>query len=69
MEVLDQQIKAGKKKLGIFYGAAHYPDMEQRLLKDGFKKTKHDWLNAWDVAKPQPKAAPKPDSEEKKDAA
>jgi hypothetical protein len=65
LEVLDEQIKTGKKKLGIFYGAAHYPDMEERLLKDGFKKTTHDWLNAWDVAKPQPKPAEKPVEEKK----
>jgi hypothetical protein len=43
----------GKKKIGIFYGAAHYPDMEERMLKQGFKKTAHEWLTAWDVAKPK----------------
>ena len=45
--VMDKQIAAGKKKIAIFYGAAHLPDMEQRLLKRGFKRTKEDWLRAW----------------------
>jgi hypothetical protein len=70
LDVLDEQITGGKEKLGIFYGAAHYPDMEERLLKRGFKKTNHEWINAWDVAKPQPKPKPaeKP-ADEKKEAA
>lgn len=46
-EVLDKQLAAGKKKLAIFYGAAHLPDMEQRLLKRGFKRTTTEWLKAW----------------------
>ena len=29
------EVLAGKKKLGIFYGAAHFPDMEKRLLAGG----------------------------------
>jgi hypothetical protein len=49
-KVLDQQFKAGKKKLAIFYGAGHLEDMHQRLIKDykmQVKETK--WLNAWDL--------------------
>lgn len=46
-EVLDRQLAAGKKHLAIFYGAAHLPDMEQRLLKRGFKRTATEWLRAW----------------------
>ena len=46
-EVLDKQLAAGKKKLAIFYGAAHLPDMEQRLIKRGFKRTSTKWLKAW----------------------
>ncbi len=49
LEVMDKQIAAGKKHLGIFYGGAHLPDMEQRLLKRGFKRTKKDWLTAWNM--------------------
>ena len=47
--VLDEQLQAGKKKLVIFYGAAHLPDMETRLFKRGFRRTKVEWVTAWDV--------------------
>lgn len=47
LEVMEKQIAAGKKRLAIFYGAAHLADMEERLLKKGFKRTKIDWLKAW----------------------
>lgn len=46
-EVLDKQIAAGKKNLAIFYGAAHLPDMEKRLLERGFKRVNEEWLRAW----------------------
>lgn len=49
LEVLDREIAKGKKKLAIFYGAAHLPDMEQRLVKKGFRKTVTRWLTAWDL--------------------
>lgn len=47
--VMDKEIAAGKKRLAIFYGAAHLGDMEERLLKRGFKRTKVEWLKAWDL--------------------
>jgi len=48
-KVLDREIEAGKKKLAIFYGAAHLPDMEERLLGDKYKMTagEQKWLTAW----------------------
>jgi hypothetical protein len=49
LAVLDEQIAAGKKKLGIFYGAAHFPDMEKRLLEDGWVKSGEEWMTAWDL--------------------
>jgi arsenate reductase-like glutaredoxin family protein len=49
LKVLDAQAAAGKKKIGIFYGAAHFPDMEKRMLKAGFKKVNQKWLTAWDI--------------------
>ena len=54
--VLQQQIKAGKKNLGIFYGAAHLPDMEKRLIAMGFERTGHEWFTAWDLP-PETKSA------------
>ncbi len=51
LEVMNKEITAGKKRLAIFYGAAHLADMEQRLLKQGFKRTQIEWLKAWDLPK------------------
>jgi hypothetical protein len=48
MEVLRDQLKQGKRRLGIFYGAAHLKDMDDRLIKD-FAAVRGDvtWLDAW----------------------
>lgn len=47
-EVLDKQIKDGRKNLGIFYGAGHLKDMHERLEKEfGMRPEKVDWLDAW----------------------
>jgi hypothetical protein len=54
LQVMDEQLHAGKKTLGIFYGAAHLPDMEARLLKQGWKKTSTTWLKAWNVTDVSP---------------
>jgi len=48
--VLEEQLKAGKRKLGVFYGAGHFPDMHQRLLKDfGAELVQTDWVEAWNL--------------------
>lgn len=49
LEVLAQQIAAGKKHLAIFYGAAHLVDMEERMVKLGYKKVATEWVTAWDL--------------------
>ncbi|MGJ8635143.1 MAG: hypothetical protein ACSHX7_14600 [Luteolibacter sp.] len=51
MEVMDGEIGEGRKKIGIFYGAAHFPDMEKRLEARGFKLVSKKWLTAWWVRK------------------
>ncbi|MBL9076109.1 MAG: type II secretion system protein GspG [Planctomycetes bacterium] len=52
LAVLQREMAAGKKRIGIYYGAAHLPHMEQRLVRDlGFTKTGHEWLVAWDCRK------------------
>jgi hypothetical protein len=57
-EVLDKQLKDGKKTIGVFYGAGHFPDMEQRLAKDfEFKRQSERWLTAWQLAKKKAEAA------------
>lgn len=68
LEVLDKEIKSGKKRLAIFYGAGHMPDMARRLIDDFHLKPRQEqWITAWDLhppvkpAKPAvKKAAPEP---------
>lgn len=56
-EVLQAQLKEGKKKIGVFYGAGHLPDMEKRLASDfGLKRDKEQWLVAWVLEKAKPTA-------------
>ncbi|MDB5292130.1 MAG: hypothetical protein JWL69_3371 [Phycisphaerales bacterium] len=53
MEVLKQTMAGGKNKdIGIFYGAGHMHDMEQRLEDMGFKKTAAEWRVGWDMTAP-----------------
>lgn len=55
MQVCRDELAAGKKKLAIFYGAAHLRGMETELVKKmGFKPKGQEWLVAWDIP-----AAPK----------
>ncbi len=61
LQGLTKQVAAGKKKIGIFYGAAHLPDMEKRLIADfGLKRSEERWLTAWNLADGQ---APPPATE------
>ena len=50
LKVLKQQIAAGKKNIGIFYGAAHLKDMEKRLEEMGFTRDKVEYRVAWDLS-------------------
>jgi hypothetical protein len=49
LEIFDREVKAGRKNLGIFYGAAHLPDMEKRLEQRGFRRAGEQWVTAWDI--------------------
>ena len=49
VEVLERELGKGRKKVAIYYGGAHMPDIEQRLAKLGFVKTGERWLVAWDL--------------------
>jgi len=54
MDVLKQQLAAGKKRLAIFYGAGHLSDMDQRLREQfGLVPVEITWLTAWDLAPPR----------------
>lgn len=57
LDVLGAELKSGKRRLAIFYGAGHMPDFEERLVKEfGFKRKSDEWITAWDLAdKPQPR--------------
>ena len=61
MKILKENVDAGKKNLGIFYGAAHLKGMEKILVEDmGFKQVgKPEWLVAWDLADKEGRPAPK----------
>jgi len=50
LKVLKDTIAAGKKNIGIFYGAAHMKDMEKRLEDMGFKRTGVEYRVAWDMS-------------------
>lgn len=52
LEVLEQQLKAGHRKVAVFYGAAHMPDLEARLHKKGWKTLSRDWITAWNLGPP-----------------
>jgi hypothetical protein len=49
IEVLRGELDSGKKRLGIFYGVAHMPDFEERLLAMGLVRSKTVWVDAWDL--------------------
>lgn len=51
LEVMSREMAAGHKNLGIFYGAAHFPDLEKRLLEQGFRRERQEWLTAWHIPK------------------
>lgn len=66
MEVLKKEMETGKKKLALFYGAGHMPDMEKRLFEMGFQFKSHKWMTAWQIGTPQKKSPPHPSPEIKK---
>ena len=49
IEVLHSELDSGAKRIGIFYGVGHMPDLEERLLKMGLVPKKTDWVDAWDL--------------------
>lgn len=53
LDTLGDEMQAGKKKLALFYGAAHLPDMEKKLM-DRFKMERVSlrWVRAWDLTVP-----------------
>lgn len=48
LKVVQDQLK-NHNKIGLYYGAAHMPDFDERLLKLGFKREGTKWITAWDM--------------------
>jgi hypothetical protein len=54
LDVLRQEIAAGKRKIAIFYGAAHMDDFDERLREDfQLEPAETDWVEAWDLRMPR----------------
>lgn len=49
MEGLQDQIRNGRKRVAIFYGAGHMPDFKHRLEGIGFTERRTDWMTAWSI--------------------
>jgi hypothetical protein len=49
MKVLENTVASGKRRISIFYGAAHMPDMVTRVKEMGFKPVAVEWTTAWDL--------------------
>ncbi len=55
IDVLSRQIDLGAERIGIFFGAAHMPDLERRLVHDlELSKYETSWIDAWDLDDPVP---------------
>jgi len=55
LEVLREQISAGKQNLAIFYGAGHMWDFDERLREDfGLVPASTRWLVAWELTVESP---------------
>ncbi len=52
MRVFQKELAKGRKRIAIFYGAAHMPDFERRLrLQFDMKRDSVRWFPAWDLRK------------------
>lgn len=61
LDVLRRELNAGKRKVAIFYGAGHLPDLAKRLADEfGMKPVEKVWLRAWDMSEPAAKERPAP---------
>jgi hypothetical protein len=50
LDVLRDQIARGRRRIAIFYGAAHMDDFDGRLRDDfGLQPGETIWLEAWDL--------------------
>jgi hypothetical protein len=47
LAALGLRLAAGDRRLALFYGAAHMPDLENSLAAAGWRRTGGRWLDAW----------------------
>ena len=48
IDVLEEQVESGARRIGIFYGVAHMPDFEERLIGQlSLEYQNTQWVNAW----------------------
>jgi hypothetical protein len=53
LAVMKKEIAAGKKRIGIFYGAGHMNDMEGRLQTEfALREKSVQWVEAWNLRPP-----------------
>jgi hypothetical protein len=56
LDVLRRELSSGKKRIAIFYGAAHMPDFAEKLIADfGMRFEKNSWLDAWNLQGSNPR--------------
>ncbi len=60
LSTLRKNIESGKKRIGLFYGAAHMSEIEKDLVEImGLKPTGQvEWITAWDLTAPTTQPAP-----------
>lgn len=52
LEELKKAISRGEKRIAIFYGAGHMPDLGRKLRRDfSMVPTDVDWVTAWSIRK------------------
>jgi hypothetical protein len=49
MQSVDDQLAKGHRKIAVFYGAGHMPDLKARLEAKGFKESDSQWMSAWNI--------------------
>ncbi len=50
IDVLKREIDGGARRIGIFYGVAHMPDLETRLIEQlGLFYKRTTWVDAWQL--------------------
>jgi len=49
IEVLHSELDSGARRIGIFYGVGHMPDLEERLLQMGLVPKRTAWVDAWNL--------------------